>query len=73
MMPYYGMPVGTPLEEVGFGFNKDVITGMLRGKYGFDGVVCTDWGLVTDTIMPETVWPARASMARPSTVRCSSA
>ena len=47
-MPYYGMPVGTPLEEVGFGFNKSVITGLLRGKYGFDGVVCTDWGLLTD-------------------------
>jgi beta-glucosidase len=46
IMPYYGMPVGTPLEEVGFGFNKDVITGLLRGKYGFDGVVCTDWGLL---------------------------
>jgi beta-glucosidase len=48
IMPYYGMPVGTPHEEVGFGFNKSVITGLLREKYGFDGVVCTDWGLITD-------------------------
>ena len=32
IMPYYGMPVGTPLEEVGFGFNQDVITGLLREK-----------------------------------------
>jgi beta-glucosidase len=47
IMPYYGMPVGLPIEEVGFGFNKDVITGLLRGKYGFDGVVCTDWMLLT--------------------------
>jgi beta-glucosidase len=47
IMPYYGMPVGLAVEEVGFGFNKDVITGLLRGKYGFDGVVCTDWGLLT--------------------------
>jgi beta-glucosidase len=47
IMPYYGMPVGLPVEEVGFGFNKDVITGLLRGKYGFDGVVCTDWSLLT--------------------------
>jgi beta-glucosidase len=46
IMPYYGMPVDTPLEEVGFGFNKDVITGLLREKYGFDGVVCTDWMLL---------------------------
>jgi beta-glucosidase len=62
IMPYYGMPVGTPLEEVGFGFNKDVITGLLRGKYGFDGVVCTDWALLTPlkimgrVIMAERAW-----------------
>ncbi|MGE5223780.1 MAG: glycoside hydrolase family 3 protein, partial [Omnitrophica WOR_2 bacterium] len=30
IMPYYGMPVGTELEEVGFGFNRQVITGLLR-------------------------------------------
>jgi len=47
IMPYYGMPVGLAVEEVGFGFNKDVVTGLLRGKYGFDGVVCTDWTLLT--------------------------
>ncbi len=47
IMPYYGMPEGTDLEEVGFGFNKQVITGMLREKYGFDGIVCTDWLLLT--------------------------
>lgn len=46
IMPYYGQPVGLPLEEVGFGFNKAVITGLLREKYGFDGVVCTDWLLL---------------------------
>ena len=32
MMPYYGMPVGTELEEVGFGFNRGVITGLLRER-----------------------------------------
>ncbi|UCD45051.1 MAG: glycoside hydrolase family 3 C-terminal domain-containing protein [Candidatus Bathyarchaeota archaeon] len=47
IMPYYGMPVGLEVEEVGFGFNKDVVTGLLRGRYGFDGVVCTDWTLLT--------------------------
>jgi beta-glucosidase len=55
IMPYYGMPVGTPLEEVGFGFNKDVITGLLREKYGFTGVVCTDWSLLNDTIIGDQV------------------
>jgi beta-glucosidase len=47
IMPYYGMPVGLAIEEVGFGFNRDVITGLLREKYEFDGVVCTDWSLLT--------------------------
>ncbi len=53
IMPYYGRPVGTPFEEVGFGFNRDVVTGLLRERYGFDGVVCTDWGLITDAPMPD--------------------
>ncbi|GAB7106106.1 glycoside hydrolase family 3 N-terminal domain-containing protein [Streptomyces phaeofaciens JCM 4814] len=48
MMPYYGQPVGTDWEEVGFGFNKDVLTGLLRGRLGFDGIICTDWGLLSD-------------------------
>jgi beta-glucosidase len=60
IMPYYGMPVGTPLEAVGFGFNKDVITGLLRDKFGFDGVVCTDWGLLTDSEIGGAPFPARA-------------
>lgn len=47
IMPYYGQPIGLPVESVGFGFNKDIITGLLREKYGFDGVVCADWALIT--------------------------
>jgi beta-glucosidase len=50
IMPYYGRPVGLPIEEVGFGFNKDVITGLLRQRYGFDGVVCTDWRLISPVV-----------------------
>ncbi len=60
IMPYYGMPVGLPFEEVGFGFNRDVITGLLRQRYGFQGVVCTDWGLLTDGKIGDRVFPARA-------------
>jgi len=60
MMPYYGMPVGTEYEEVGFGFNKSVITGLLRERYGFDGVVCTDWGLINDAEIFGQPFPARA-------------
>ncbi|MDL9978183.1 glycoside hydrolase family 3 protein [Microbacterium sp. ASV49] len=60
IMPYYGMPVGTEYEEVGFGFNKGVLTGLLRERYGFDGIVCTDWGLVTDQPIMGTDFAARA-------------
>ncbi|WP_284292172.1 glycoside hydrolase family 3 protein [Luteimicrobium album] len=60
VMPYYGMPVGTEHEEVGFGFNRSVLTGILREQLGFDGIVCTDWGLVTDAEIFGTPFPARA-------------
>ena len=60
IMPYYGMPMGTEHEEVGFAFNKGIITGLLRDKYGFDGVVCTDWGTLTDANIMGENFPARA-------------
>ncbi|OAN36507.1 glycoside hydrolase family 3 protein [Microbacterium sp. H83] len=60
MMPYYGMPVGTEYEEVGFGFNRSVITGLLRERFGFDGLVCTDWGLINDAEIFGQPFPARA-------------
>jgi beta-glucosidase len=59
IMPYYGRPVGTELEEVGFGFNQQVVTGLLRERFGYDGVVCTDWGLVTDADLGDWVFPAK--------------
>ena len=48
IMPYYGKPVGLEYKEVGFGYNKAIISDLLRGHYNFDGVVCTDYGLVHD-------------------------
>lgn len=48
IMPYYGIPVGQTSEDVGFSYNKEIITGLLRDSMGFDGVVCTDWAIVTD-------------------------
>jgi beta-glucosidase len=56
----YIMPVGTQYEEVGFGFNKGIITGLLREKFGFQGICCTDWGLITDTAILGQDMPARA-------------
>ncbi len=60
IMPYYGVPVDQTDENVAMAFNKAILTGLLREKYRYDGVVCTDWGLITDSVLPETVWPARA-------------
>ena len=60
IMPYYGVPMLPGYEHVGFSYNKKIITGLLRKKFHYDGVVCTDWGLVTDNNMGGTVWPARA-------------
>ncbi|MFI6983701.1 glycoside hydrolase family 3 protein [Embleya sp. NPDC050154] len=52
VMPAYGIPVGVGLAEVGSGFNRDVIAGLLRGRYGFDGVVCTDFNLLRGMPVP---------------------
>lgn len=60
MMPYYGMPVDTDMEPVGFGFNKGVVTGLLREELGFDGIVCTDWGLIRDAPIMGEMHVARA-------------
>ncbi len=61
IMPYYGIPVGQTAEDVGFGYNKQIITGMLREKYHFDGIVCTDWALVSDLrVLGVTLKPASA-------------
>ena len=48
IMPYYGVAVGQTSEDVGFAFNNEIITGMLREKYEYEGVVCTDWMVVTE-------------------------
>jgi beta-glucosidase len=60
IMPYYGVPVDQTSENVAFAYNKDIITKLLREKYKYEGVVCTDWGLITDAHMGPVVWPARA-------------
>ena len=60
IMPYYGIPMGQTDEDVAMSYNKTIITTLLREKYGFDDVVCTDWGLITDLHMGDVLWPARA-------------
>ncbi|TMM59264.1 glycoside hydrolase family 3 protein [Maribacter algarum] len=53
IMPYYGIPKGQTGEEVAFAFNKEIITGLLRDSLNFQGVICTDWGLVSDMPVKE--------------------
>ncbi len=61
IMPYYGVPKDQTEEEVAMAFNKAIITDLLRNKYHYEGVVCADWGVITDTPMgPNVTWPARA-------------
>ena len=61
IMPYYGIPTDQTDENVAMSYNKAIITTLLREKYKFDGIVCTDWGLITDLQMgPDVVWKARA-------------
>jgi beta-glucosidase len=51
VMPYYTISWGADTknkENVGNSYNKYLINDLLRGKYGFEGVVCTDWGVTSD-------------------------
>ncbi|KAF3038681.1 hypothetical protein E8E12_007880 [Didymella heteroderae] len=60
IMPYYSRPMGTKYEEVASGMNKGIVTDLLRTELGFEGIVVTDWGLVTDSIIRGQDMPARA-------------
>lgn len=60
IMPYYGVPIDQTDENVAMSYNKAIITGLLRQKYQYDGLVCTDWGLITDHPFAGIIWPARA-------------
>ena len=50
VMPYYTISYGQDPsgENVANGFSHYIIQDLLRDKYGYEGVVCTDWGIVND-------------------------
>ncbi|MCR5077334.1 MAG: glycoside hydrolase family 3 C-terminal domain-containing protein [Prevotella sp.] len=50
IMPYYTISYGIDPsgKNVGNNFSHYIITDLLRDRYGFDGVVCTDWGVTAD-------------------------
>ncbi|NDV66811.1 glycoside hydrolase family 3 N-terminal domain-containing protein [Bacteroides sp. 224] len=50
VMPYYTISYNQSKDGSNYanGFNKYIITDLLREKYGYDGVVCTDWMITAD-------------------------
>jgi beta-glucosidase len=55
IMPYYTISWNQDTkngENVGNAYNSYIINDLLRKKYGYDGVACTDWGITRDhTVM----------------------
>lgn len=39
---------GKPVEPVAAGFNRQILTDLLRGKKGFQGLVLSDWAITND-------------------------
>jgi len=53
VMPAYIIPrdlvhAGRAVEQVAAGFNPYLLTDLLRRRYGFDGVIVSDWGIMSD-------------------------
>lgn len=51
VMPYYTISYDQDSknkENVGNAFSKYIVTDLLRTKYGYNGVVCTDWLITAD-------------------------
>jgi len=47
IMPYYGITVDQSKENVAIGFNRYLLNDLLREKLNYDGVICSDWGIIT--------------------------
>ena len=51
VMPYYTVSWNIDTKNgrnVGNSYSDYIIGDLLRGKYGYDGIVCTDWGITQD-------------------------
>jgi len=47
IMPYYGIAVDQSNENIAIGFNRYLLNDLLREKLNYDGVICSDWGIIT--------------------------
>ncbi len=76
VMPYYTISYGQDPsgENVGNGFSKYIIGDLLRDKYKYDGVVCTDWGIVREYNVPwehkGTPWGVETLSAAEKRFKC---
>lgn len=64
VMPYYTISYGRDIknkEDRGNSYSKYLITDLLRQKYGYDGVVCTDWLVTADEAKTPDVFLAGKS------------
>lgn len=52
IMPYYTISYNQTSENVANNYNYELITKQLREEAGYDGVVCTDWGVTSDVLHP---------------------
>jgi len=53
VMPTYSILAGAtwegkPIEAVGAGYNRQLLTDLLRKRYGFQGLILTDWAITND-------------------------
>ena len=48
IMVSYGVGVGITDENMGFAFSREIVTDLLRNELGFDGVISTDWAVLSD-------------------------
>lgn len=59
IMPYYTIAVGNG-EKVGSAYNSYLISNILREKYQYDGVLCTDWGITGDAFAVDVFFSGKS-------------
>ena len=60
VMPYYTIIYGQPGgENVGCSYSKYLVNDLLREKYGYDEVVCTDWSITADETEVDSMYSGK--------------